>query len=316
MSVLRQLCAATWAAVWLRGRLLGLKLRRLFGGGRGAGAGHDHQRAAVEPPVEGVDYDPIELPADLAARLEAMRAELLDHARVTAARRRRPRGGRRRAASLAAALLGLGVLAAGASALVAGSTGVPVVDRLLGVYEQGLDDPGASERSGPSGSDLQPGPTEASEPIVVALADGSRVVTSFYVARDERICAATGAANGEGSAAPLACEPYPAIAANVALHGGYVPAIGTLGAQVIVRGYMSSRVTGLSGSGPYGPLDVALGKAWTPGVPGAEPLKPFVAVGPLGQTGVPDGAELQRSIELRNYAFDAMADGRRIRIAP
>jgi hypothetical protein len=318
VRALRQLLGALWAAVWLRGRLVGLRLRRLFGRRPSADDRSDFHLAASETPVEGVDYELAEPPAELAARLDATRAELLDSARQASKRQARPTRARRgRSIAIAiAALLGLGVVGAGASALVAGSTGVPAVDRLLGIYEAGLNKPEASERPGSSGGDLQPSPSKASEPIEVALEDGSRVVTSFYSAKDGKICWAV-ADSEASSSGTLSCE-VPAAVATGMRDGGYVPAIEVGPSNVIIRGYVGADVVALSGRGPEGSLDVSLGAPWAPGGSDLEPLRPFVAVGahstkdmPLGKSGLPDSGLLS------SYVFDAVTgDGRRIRIMP
>ncbi len=318
MNALRQLIAGLWAALWLRGRLLGLRLRRLFGGGVEAGAGPDFHQLGTDVLAEEDAHESIELPAELAAGLDLTRTELIEHARRAAPLSPRPQGIRpRRIASLTvAALLGLGIVGAGASALVSGSTGVPAVDRLLGIYETGLNKPEASERPGPSGDDIQPSPSKASEPIEVALGDGSRVVTSFYSAKDGKICWAV-ADSEASSSGTLSCE-VPAVVAAGLRDGGYVPAIEVGPNNVIIRGYVGADVAALSGRGPEGSLDVSLGAPWTPGGSDLDPLMPFVAVGaqsakdmPLGKSGLPDSGLLS------SYAFDAVTgDGRRIRIMP
>lgn len=317
MSALRQLLGAIWAAVWLRGRLVGLRLPRLFGGHRSPDAGFDFHLAAAEIPVEGVDYEPIELPAELMARLDVTRGELLGYARdlTQRARPRRRRRGRTAALSVAA-LIGLGALGAGASALVSGSTGVPAVDRLLGIYEQGLDKPGASDRPGPSGSDLQPSPSKASEPIETTFPDGSRSVTTFYVARDGQICWAVADLDG-GRSGGLSCES-PSVVSSGMQDGGYVPGIGVGTSYVVVRGYVSGDVVSLSGRGPSGPLDVQLGELWTPrSTPAVGPLKPFVAVAHLDVQPKLDTPAEAPELHLRSYDFDAMTeDGHQILIKP
>lgn len=317
MSALRQLLGAIWAAVWLRGRLLGLKLRRLVGGEAEVGAGPDPHLIGADVLVDEVEREPLDLPAELLARLDIARAELVDSARDAVARgpieSRSAR--RRRTASIAvAALLGLGVAGAGASALVSGSTGVPAVDRLLGLYETGLEKPTASERPGPFGSDLQPAPSKASDPIEVTLADGSRVVASFFEARDGKICSAAADARG-AEPGTLDCEIPAEVIGNLTRSGGYASALETKASQVLVKGYTGADVASLSGRGPNGSLDVHLGRPWTPSVPGAEPLRPFVAVGPLGS--LPQGLTVAPALELDAYAFRAVTeDGRTVDFGP
>lgn len=317
MSALRQLVAGLWAAMWLRGRLLGLRLRRLFGGGSVAtDDGPDFHRAGADPPVESLDQGAAELPPELIARLDATRAELLDHARnalTDTAPSRRVR--RRRTASLvAAALLAFGAVGAGASALVAGTTGVDSVDRLLGLYKEGLGKPEASRRTGPSGADVQPSASKASEPIEVVLSDGSRNVTAFYVADDGRICWAVADGDPDGSGT-TSCE-MPAGVMNGVRDGVYVPAIELGASDVILRGFVRGDVASVSGSGPDGPLDVRLGEPWTPEVPDTEPLRPLVATS-SGPGTAPSGSKDDPRFDLRRYSFEAVTDdGRRLSLAP
>jgi hypothetical protein len=198
---------------------------------------------------------------------------------------------------------------------VAGSTGVPAVDRLLGIYEENLDKLGASGRPGPSGGDLQPAPSKASEPVEVRLSDGSRVSSVVYVARDGKICLAAADLDGDDSGS-LGCEAAAGHASRMAREDGYVPAIEIRGNEAILRGYVGTDVVSLRGHGPNGALDVDLGDPWAPASPGLDPLKPFVAVGSVS-AGKPDPSEQQRAFELRNYTFEALTDdGRRIPISP
>jgi hypothetical protein len=319
MSSLRQLMSALWAALWLHGRLLGLRLRRLFGRGPEADAGPDYQLLGADVLAAEADSDPIEIPAELAARLAVTRAELAEHAHAVATPRSTPLGGRRRRAAVltVAAVLGLGVVGAGASALVSGSTGVSAVDRLLGIYEQGLDKPGAVGRGGPSGSDLQPSASKAAEPIETVLPDGSKSVTTFYVAEDGNICSAMTALD-ESRAGTLSCGS-PADVAKAIQDGGDVHGMWGLGAShIVLRGYVSGDVVSLGGRGPSGPLEVQLGEPWTPSsTPAGGSLRPFVAVASLDSQLELDGGEPPSELERRSYSFDAVTDdGRRLGFPP
>jgi hypothetical protein len=277
VSALRQLLSAIRAAVWLRARLLGLKLRRRFGSAPEADAGPDFQSLGVDVLAAEATH---ELPAELAARLDLTRAELVEHARRGAPPAARPRGARRRrriASIVLAALLGLGAVGAGASALVSGSTGVPAVDRLLGIYESGLDRPDASERPGPSGSDLQPSPSKASEPIELTLADGSRFVASFYVARDGRICVAVTDADGGVRFGDVQCAVPDSFRQQLARDDVIV--LGTMGYRgtVVTSGLVSTRAKGLKAR--VEPLDIVIGEDWIPDLQGADSVRPFVGLG-------------------------------------
>ena len=319
MSSLRQLMSALWAALWLNGRLLGLRLRRLFGSDPEADAGPDFQLLGADVLAAEADLDPIEIPAELTARLATTRAELVERAHAAGAPRTSPPvRRRRRAATLTvAAVLGLGVVGAGASALVSGSTGVPAVDRLLGIYEQGLNKPDAAGRPGPSGSDLQPSASKAGEPIETVLPDGSKSVTTFYVAENGNICSAV-ATLDESGAGTLSCGS-PGEVAKAIQDGGDVHGMWGLGtSHILLRGYVSSDVVSLSGRGPSGPLEVQLGEPWTPSsTPAVGSLKPFVAVASLDSPLERDGREPPLALERRSYSFEAVTDeGRQLLIGP
>lgn len=314
--MLRQMFGAFWAALWLHGQLLGLRLRRLFARGPEVDEGHDFQLLGADVVAAEADRDPVEIPAELAARLDVTRAELLGHARDAAQRRprrTRPRGGRSIAVA-AVAVLGLGVVGAGATALVAGSTGVPAVDRLLGVYDENLDKSGTSDHPGAAG-DLQPSASKAADPIEMTAPDGSVSVTTFYIARDGRVCWAVADRDGRGSGT-VSCE-QPRYVANGMAEGGYVPGIEVDDTHVTIRGYVREDVVSLIGRGPGGPLDVQLGSPWKPSAPELGTPRPFVAVGRLDPGTLSNPAGMQDALTLRNYAFEAeTGDGRRFSIEP
>jgi hypothetical protein len=319
VSSLRQLMSALCATLWLHGRLIGLRLRRLFGRRPEADPGPDFQLLGADVLVAEAGRDPIEVPAELIARLAVTRAELAESAHAAATPPTSTRASRRRrtVAVTVAAVVSLGVLGAGASALVSGSTGVPAVDRLLGIYEENLNKPGAGDRGGPSGSDLQPSASKAAEPIETVLPDGSKSVTTFYVAEDGRICSAVATLDGNG-VGELGCD-WPGEFAQPLEAGGYVPGISGLGtSRVILRGYVRSDVVSLSGRGPSGPLEVQLGDPWTPSsTPAVGTLRPFVAVASFDSPLQLDGHEPPPEFEGRSYSFDPVTDdGRQLRIRP
>jgi len=318
MSAPRRLLAWLWAAFWVRWQLTRVKAVRLFGGRRVGVAVPDYHLAPVETPVESVDYDPTELPAELIARLERTRAELR-RPQPQLARPAISRGARRRrVASLAtAAVLALGGIGAGAAALVTGSTGVPAVDRLLGIYAADVNDPGASGRSGGVTRDIQPDSSGSSTSIEVLLGS-RRVVSVSYVARDGRICSALGGSHGDGAGGDVACLAPGRLATRLARRDGVVLATNVMDDQVLVRGFVPARVVSLSGRGPNGSLDVRLGDAWTSKALGVGPLKPFVALGSTsapGSSQAPGGVDPLMLSDLDSYSFDALTDdGERLRI--
>jgi hypothetical protein len=316
MSAARRRLMWLWAAVWLRWRLMRVKAPRLFGGRAVAVGGLDYHLAPAETPVEGLDYDPGELPAQLTAKLEATRFELLERARDRAAPARPRRARRRRIAVLATAgMLGLGAVGAGAAALVTGSTGVPAVDRLLGIYEADVSEPGSSGRPGGTGRDLQPRSSGASVSVEAPL-DASQIVSTSYVAKDGRVCSALADRKENRSVGDLACIPPGALARRHEV----VLAVNIVNGQAIIRGFVSGNVTKLSGQGPQGPIDVHLGERWTPNLSGIGSLKPFLALGDPeapGDSRGPNGSDPLRQADPGGYTFDGVTqDGEGIRIKP
>ncbi len=320
MSAARRQLMWLWAAAWLRWRLARVKARRLFGGRAVAAGGFDYHLAAAEIPVEGVDYDPAELPAHLTAKLEATRVELLERARDRAAPAIPRRARRRRVAVLATtALLGLGAVGAGAAALVTGSTGVPAVDRLLGIYEADVSEPGSSGRPGGTGRDLQPRSSGSSASVEVRLG-ASQIVSTSYVAKDGRVCSALADSKQNRSVGDLACIPPGSLATYLARHHGVVLAVNIVNDQAIIRGLVSGDVTELSGQGPQESIDVHLGEKWTPNLSGIGSLKPFVALGTPeapGDPRGPNGSDPLRLADPGGYTFDGVTeDGEGVRIEP
>ena len=316
MSALRQLLGALWAAVWLRGRLLGLKLRRLFVRGPEPGTGPDFHLLGADVLADEAAHEPIELPAELAARLESTRAELLGQVRRGVPAPARPPAARRRVTSIVVvSLLGLGVVGAGASALVTGSTGVPAVDKLLGIYENDLSRPGSP---GDAGHDLRPRAGGTSASVYAPLGEGGwRVVNTAYVGREGNICLAVTSAEdstraGLGSAL---CEEPRRLGRRLARNGGLWGV--AVDAAVVLSGVVRGDVSTLSGQGPNGPLEVYLGDVWKPDLPGVGPMRPFLAIGSadIGDQTQADGFD--RLMDLRAYDLRAHGDdGKRLEMSP
>jgi hypothetical protein len=112
--------------------------------------------------------------------LAAIRADLMS----AAARRQAGRRRTRRAAVIAATLVGLLAAAAATAAIGGFSTGVPVVDELVGIESGG---------TGPTGqrlADRRPGPGPGTEPLAVPIGDGV-YQTVAYLSRDGDICVAS-----------------------------------------------------------------------------------------------------------------------------
>jgi hypothetical protein len=312
VSPLRDLFASLWAALWLRGRLLGIRLRRLFGSGRPAEGGPmapDYHLAADEVPVEGRDYDLSDLPPDAVVRLDAFRAALVDHAGGVSAGDRPHRRARRRTISVAAAsLLALGVAGGGASAIVTGSTGVPAIDRALGLFEAGMESP---TRPGPTKDDLHLDASRQSTSVEATVADGSRLASSFYVADSGQVCSFTTTLEESGDGArlrTLACQSPADISERVATKGVFVMATQVWRGSVILRGYVKSETASLSGRGPVGPLRVSLGDAWKPDLSDLDVVKPFVAIGSRGDEASQKAGDLM-VLAPDLYTFQAQTDG-------
>jgi hypothetical protein len=299
MSALRHMLASLWAALWLGWRMAGVRTRRLLGRrGRmtmATATGHSVYLPAAEIPVEGVGYDLGELPADLAARLVGVRAELVGAARGTTARQvRRRKVRRRRTASLAmAALLTLAVLGAGATALMTGSTGVPEVDRLLGINQKILDQrDDVLDRIGPTSQDLQPRSRRDSNTVETTIRAGWSTLSTAYVARSGAVCVASiqeGEPGGSSTAADVIgtwqCPKPKSLAEQLARDQGVVvgfrqPNDGI----VILNGFVSSDVEAVTGVGRA--FAVRLGETWRPEGVDVGELRQFIAVGRVGRRGM------------------------------
>jgi len=271
--------------------------------------GPDYHLATDEVPIEGRDYDPSDLPPDVMARLDTVRAELLDHVGAVSAGDRPHRRARRRAISVvAASLLALGVAGAGASAIVTGSTGVPAIDRALGIFEAGMKSPSGP---GPSKDDLHLDVSRQSTSVEAIVTDGTRVASSFYVADSGQVCSFTTALEEPGDGArlrTLACQSPADISERVATKGVFVMATQVWRGSVILRGYVKSETASLSGRGPVGPLQVSLGDAWKPDLSDLDVVKPFVAIGSRGDEASQRAGDLM-VLAPDLYTFEAQTDG-------
>jgi hypothetical protein len=298
VSALRTMLAALWAAVWVRWKLLSVRVRRAFGGSDPAAAGSGYYLSASEIPVEGVDYDLSELPPELVAGLELARGELLDRARAGAASpARRPRAGRRRTVGVAvASLLALGAAGAGASALVTGTTGVPAVDHLLGIHEQNRP-----------GGGLQPDSAAGSSSVELSTPDGQRFVSTSYVSKDDRLCrvitdVVPGKPGGFGCVDPVF------VTRSLERTGGLLAGLLSNGNEVLITGFVRPDVVAIDATGPDGSAEVKLGPEWSPGLAGIDSLKPFLAIA---------GHRPDRELDNSDYEIHAVTEtGQRFRIAP
>jgi hypothetical protein len=298
VSALRQMLAALWVSFWVRWQLLAVRARRRFGGAAPGAAGSGFYLSASEIPVEGVDYDLAELPPELVAGLAASRRELVDRAGTGAARsQRRPRARRRRTVAVAvASLLALGVAGAGASALVNGTTGVPAVDRLLGIYEQNRP-----------GGGLQPDPAAGSVSVEMSTRDGQRFVSTSYVAEDGRVCTAVTSVE-VGGRGGVTCVLPSVVGDSLERAGGLV--VGAVGNfdEALLTGFVRADVVEIEGSGRNGHVRAKLGPAWSPKLGELDSLKPFLAVA---------DRQSDRAVTGRDYEIYAVTEtGDRFQIAP
>jgi hypothetical protein len=290
--------AALWATVWVRWKLLATRVRRAFGGEDPAAAGSGYYLSAAEIPVEGVDYDVAELPPDLVAQLDVSRRELLDRARTGAARpARRPSARRRRTVSVAvASLLALGVAGAGASALVTGTTGVPAVDRLLGIHEQNRP-----------GGGLQPDHGAGSATVELAAPDGQDIVSTSYVSKDGRVCTVVTEVVVDRPG-DIVCVAPTVVADALGSRGGLLTGVVGNGDDALIRGFVRPDVVAIEVSGPDGDARTKVGTAWAAGPAGIDAVKPFLAIA---------GHRSDRELNPSDYEIHAVTEtGDRFRIAP
>jgi hypothetical protein len=296
VSALRTMLAALWAAVWVRWKLLAV--RRAFGGSDPAAAGSGYYLSASEIPVEGVDYDLSELPPELVAGLDLARGELLDRARAGAATpARRPRARRRRTVAVAVgSLLALGAAGAGASALVTGTTGVPAVDHLLGIYEQNR----------PVGG-LQPDSAAGSSSVELSTPDGQPFVSTSYVAEDGRVCTAVTEVVPDKPGG-LSCVTPSFVAESLERRGGVMTGVVGNGDEALITGFVRADVAKIEVFGPDGSARTKIASEWSPGPAGIPSTKTFLAIA---------GKRPDRQLTMADYEIYAVTEtGERFRIAP
>lgn len=233
------------------------------------------------PPEPGVDFPEIELTDEQRARLAATREEIVLYARRTrtaGARRRTRRRRALRAAVVSAALL---VPLASAAAVLDTSTGVSIVDRLLGLRERGgVPQPPHGERvklpprmapksGSPAASLTVPwGPNNSSENATgVAYVGGSNDLCLTIALPEGNTTEPTGR---------FYCKPFRQVLSHIDAVGFYSGEI-ILHATGVMDGYVAPEVVAMEIRGPTGPWRVHLGAPWTPQVPSPRPLRPFVA---------------------------------------
>ncbi len=190
--------------------------------------------------------------------LASLRDELMRAASRRASRRRPAR----RIAIVVAIVVGLLAATAATAALTDFTTGVPVVDELVGIEKLPTN---------------RPGPGDASEPLAVTMGDGTYRVVA-YLARDGGVCIVSaerhrgGVRGGFGGCPPLEVVNRQVARGGAAWFGSsHGPKERTY--QLIVAGDVESvRPLG------EGDWKVLMTPPWTPEAPGARPLRLAVAI--------------------------------------
>jgi hypothetical protein len=241
----------------------------------------------------------------------AIGAELVKAGRRrTAARRRRQRA----MTAVATGLLTL-VSAAGASAVLDFSTGVPAVDRLLETRQADNGSPPmASDGTTPARPDIRPGPEPASEPVESSSGD---VVSVAYVSRGGLLCFASAEPHGEGvseARGGRGCMSPSDLTQRLAGDYAYLARVMIDKETVVVQGLVADEVDEARIVGPDGPLEVQLGRPWAPDALGGVSVRPFVAD---RESGALRADDVDRAVDARNYKiFAQLEDGRTVEVRP
>jgi hypothetical protein len=239
--------------------------------------------------------------------LQRIRAEL-----VAAAARANRRRLRRRRIVVFAALPVLLLTASAAAAVVGGfTTGVPAVDRLLETEGQPNDATDPSGRADSASAVLQ----------LPNTADGSGAGEVAYLSRDGRICKAQadlrqrdGAPRGTSGGG---CYAPGDLARSLAAHTAICCASSNGPDRRIYDGFAAGDVVALHFYMEDGAtFDAKLTPRWTPDVPGAQPLRIFVAVDERDIDVGADGVQLDdlESFHQRYRVEADLADGRTVQV--
>jgi hypothetical protein len=239
-----------------------------------------------------------------------MRTRLRPEVAAARERRRRFRRSRLLVATALPALLVVG----SAGAAVAGqfTTGITVIDQLL-----------ATGQPDDNGVDLRPGPGGASEPLRLPdSANGKDAAAVAYVSRDGRICTAQGdlrrrddvARGSSGAPCYAPSDLARTLSVKEAICCGSTPSPdhrihhGLAAADVVaLRFYMENGAT----------LEARLTPAWSPTIPGARPLRMFVAVDERDIDVGSDGVQLDEPhLLFSRYRMEAkLRDGDTVTVA-
>lgn len=222
---------------------------------------------------------------------ETIRADLVAAGGRRAASRRR----RRSLAIATVAITGLLGAAAGTAAISGHGTGVPVLDDALSISVERSGGPGRRPPNARTWVDLRPGPGGASLPLTLPPARAGQAGSGIgvaYVDRNRFICFVRVGADRRPDRGGVGCtarklvwralEERPAFVTG---GGGYdVPGVSA------VAGFARADVESVRIDGSRGPVEATVGAPWTPKLPGARTLRPFVAIVPYDTTarGIPD----------------------------
>lgn len=233
--------------------------------------------------------------------LGAIRVELVAAARRRAVARQR----RRRIATVTAVAASTLVMAAGAGALIAGSTGIESIDRHLGFVES------STRGGGGLPARAVPRITPKQGTATMPLYGTAGVVAVAYVGKDGDVCTATSKPHGEGAGEARegwGCMTPDALSRSLAGGAAFISSVATLD-DVVLVGFTRPNVESLSIRGAGGDFEVKLGDPWTPQTDGAVSTRAFVAVGKSG------GADAVG--DPRGYSIEArMEGGRTVTVGP
>jgi hypothetical protein len=204
--------------------------------------------------------------------LAGLREELMR----AATRRHSSRRRARRAAVAAAIVVGLLAATAGAAELSGFTTGVPVVDELIGID---------------ASPNHHPGPGDATKPLSVPIGDGV-YQTVAYLARDGSVCIVSaerhrGSVRGSGGGCPPLTDVNRGVERRGAVWQGSSHGLDSRTNQFLVAGDVETiRPLG------EGDWKVLMTPPWTPHAPDARPLRLAVVIDDADVPGGEDGMQM------------------------
>ncbi len=252
--------------------------------------------------------------------LGAIRMELVGAAR----RRKMARRRRKRVSTTAAVGFATLAMAAGATAVMDVSTGVPAIDRTLQIRQDKATSEDMADKHGlddPLRGNLQVADVDnAVSPALEAPWGSGSVVGVKYVSTGGAICFALGETDGEGVSGARGqvgdCATPIEVSQRLADDTSFVSGL-AVGETLVINGFASDEVEELHARGPGGPLTVRMSDVWRPDVDGAQPMRVFLAYGAVDANG--DGGreatDLARLMDPAIYTLEAqLKDGRTVEI--